>query len=116
MEHTIKRLIDVIEANFKIPYLLTEERTQINLKQFSSSVFMEKKCEHAFPRDSPPAIDVYLQEMDFSEHLIQASEALQEMSHGVWEGCLRSDVYTPDVSNLIDRILFPITEFCSQMS
>lgn len=43
------------------------------------------------------------QEMDFSEHLIQASEALQEMSHGVWEGCLRSDVYTSDVSNLIDR-------------
>ncbi|KAI3520638.1 hypothetical protein L1887_10088 [Cichorium endivia] len=43
------------------------------------------------------------QEMDFSEHLIQASESLQEMSHGLWEGCLRSDVYTPEVSNLIER-------------
>ncbi|CAH1424467.1 unnamed protein product [Lactuca virosa] len=43
------------------------------------------------------------QEMNFSEHLIQASEALQEMSHGLWEGCVRSDVYTPEVSSLIER-------------
>ncbi|KAL7615398.1 uncharacterized protein LOC111888738 [Lactuca sativa] len=43
------------------------------------------------------------QEMNFSEHLIQASEALQEISHGLWEGCVRSDVYTPEVSTLIER-------------
>lgn len=44
------------------------------------------------------------QEMNFSEHLIQSSDALQEMSHGLWEGCLRSDVYTPEILTLTERL------------
>nr|XP_043634567.1 uncharacterized protein LOC122605679 [Erigeron canadensis] len=44
------------------------------------------------------------QEMNFSEHLIQSSDALQEMSHGLWEGCLRSDVYTPEILTLKERL------------
>ena len=48
--------------------------------------------------------------MNFSEHLIQSSDALQEMSHGLWEGCLRSDVYTPEVSTLMERFQ---PDFCA---
>ncbi|XP_071705941.1 uncharacterized protein [Rutidosis leptorrhynchoides] len=44
------------------------------------------------------------QEMNFSEHLIQSSDALQEMSHGLWEGCVRSDVYTPEILTLTERL------------
>lgn len=50
------------------------------------------------------------QEMNFSEHLIQASDALQEMSHGLWEGCLRSDVYTPEMLSLMERFQ---PDFCA---
>ncbi|KAJ0469739.1 putative histidine phosphatase superfamily, clade-1 [Helianthus annuus] len=42
--------------------------------------------------------------MNFSEQLIQSSDALQEMSHGLWEGCLRSDVYTPEILTLTEKL------------
>ncbi|XP_058778965.1 uncharacterized protein LOC131652978 [Vicia villosa] len=42
-------------------------------------------------------------EIDFSEEQIQSSEALSEISQGNWEGCLRSETYTPEVMSYIDR-------------
>ncbi|KAF5479256.1 hypothetical protein F2P56_000092 [Juglans regia] len=43
------------------------------------------------------------QEMNFAEEQIQSSDALVEMSQGHWEGCLRSEIYTPETLDLIDR-------------
>lgn len=43
------------------------------------------------------------QEMNIAEERIQSSDALVEMSQGHWEGCLRSEVYTPETLSLIDR-------------
>ncbi|CAJ1953347.1 unnamed protein product [Sphenostylis stenocarpa] len=42
-------------------------------------------------------------EVNFSEEQIQSSDALGEISQGNWEGCLRSEIYTPDVQALIER-------------
>jgi broad specificity phosphatase PhoE len=46
---------------------------------------------------------VVCQEMNFSEEQIQTSEALAEMSMGQWEGCSRSEIYSPEILSLIDR-------------
>ena len=45
---------------------------------------------------------VYMQELDFPEEQIQISDALTEMSHGQWEGCPKSEIYTPEMVNLMD--------------
>ncbi|WOL11473.1 hypothetical protein Cni_G20236 [Canna indica] len=42
-------------------------------------------------------------ELGFSEEQIHFSDVLLEISQGQWEGCLRSEVYTPEMINLIDR-------------
>lgn len=42
-------------------------------------------------------------EVNFSEERIQSSDALSEISQGNWEGCLRSETYTPEVMSYIDR-------------
>lgn len=42
-------------------------------------------------------------ELNFAEEQIQTSDALTEMSQGQWEGCLRSDIYTPEMVGLIDK-------------
>ncbi|KAJ6853877.1 fructose-2,6-bisphosphatase [Iris pallida] len=42
-------------------------------------------------------------ELGFAAEQIQSSDALVEMSHGQWEGCLRSEIYTPEMLSLIDR-------------
>lgn len=44
-----------------------------------------------------------MQEMHLAEDQIQTSDALVEMSQGHWEGCLRSEIYTPKTLSLIDR-------------
>uniref|UniRef100_A0ACD5WYA8 Uncharacterized protein n=1 Tax=Avena sativa TaxID=4498 RepID=A0ACD5WYA8_AVESA len=41
-------------------------------------------------------------ELDFPEEQIQISDALTEMSHGQWEGCPKSDIYTSEMVNLMD--------------
>ncbi|KQJ88435.1 uncharacterized protein LOC100836077 [Brachypodium distachyon] len=41
-------------------------------------------------------------ELDFPEDQIQISDALTEMSHGQWEGCPKSEIYTPEMINLMD--------------
>ncbi|GLJ45125.1 hypothetical protein SUGI_0949940 [Cryptomeria japonica] len=43
------------------------------------------------------------QEMDILEEKIQCSDGLIEMSQGQWEGCHFSDIYTPEVVNIINR-------------
>lgn len=40
--------------------------------------------------------------MSFAVEQIQTSDALTDMSHGHWEGCHRSEVYTPEVLTLIE--------------
>lgn len=45
----------------------------------------------------------WLQEMNFMEEQIQSSDALLEMSQGHWEGCHRSDIFTPETVNLMER-------------
>ncbi|KAH1151459.1 hypothetical protein GYH30_045123 [Glycine max] len=42
-------------------------------------------------------------EVNFSEEQIQSTDALAEISQGNWEGCLRSEIYTPEIQGLIDR-------------
>ncbi|XP_042501752.1 uncharacterized protein LOC122079394 [Macadamia integrifolia] len=44
------------------------------------------------------------QELDFAEEQIQSSDALIDMSQGQWEGYVRSEVYTPEMLSLIDRL------------
>lgn len=43
-----------------------------------------------------------MQEMNFAVEQIQSSDALVEMSLGHWEGCLCSEIYTPEVQSLVD--------------
>ncbi|GMI78157.1 mitochondrial editing factor 14 [Hibiscus trionum] len=43
------------------------------------------------------------QEMNFAEAQIQSSDALMDLNMGHWEGCLRSDIYTPEVLSLMER-------------
>lgn len=43
-----------------------------------------------------------LQELDFPEEQIQLSDALTEMSQGQWEGCPKSEIYTPEMVNLME--------------
>ncbi|KAE9612501.1 hypothetical protein Lal_00033292 [Lupinus albus] len=42
-------------------------------------------------------------EVNFSEEQIQSSDALSEMSQGNWEGCHRSEIYTPEILGIMDR-------------
>lgn len=41
--------------------------------------------------------------MNFAEEQIQSFDALVDMSLGHWEGCLKSEVYTPEFLSLIER-------------
>ncbi|XP_031405044.1 uncharacterized protein LOC116213991 isoform X1 [Punica granatum] len=44
------------------------------------------------------------QEMNFAEEQMQSSDALTDMSHGHWEGCPLSEIYTSEISSLMDRL------------
>ncbi|KAG2557866.1 uncharacterized protein LOC120685970 [Panicum virgatum] len=41
-------------------------------------------------------------ELDFPEEQIQLSDSLTEMSQGHWEGCPKSEIYTPEMINLME--------------
>lgn len=45
-----------------------------------------------------------MQEINFAEERIQSSDALAEMNYGHWEGCLHSDIYTPELLSLVERL------------
>uniref|UniRef100_A0A2C9W0Z8 Fructose-2,6-bisphosphatase n=1 Tax=Manihot esculenta TaxID=3983 RepID=A0A2C9W0Z8_MANES len=51
-----------------------------------------------------------LAEINFAEGQIQSSDALVEMSLGHWEGCPRSEIYTPEVLSLIENFQ---PDFCA---
>lgn len=44
------------------------------------------------------------QEMNFSSEQIQLSDALTEMSQGQWEGCPVSEIYTPEILGVMERL------------
>lgn len=44
------------------------------------------------------------QEINFSLEQIQLSDALTEMSQGQWEGCSVSEVYTPEILGVMERL------------
>lgn len=44
------------------------------------------------------------QEMNFATEQIQSADALTEMSQGHWEGCPTSEIYTPEILGLMDRL------------
>lgn len=44
-----------------------------------------------------------MQELNFSEEHIQSSDALLEMSQGHWEGCHRSEIFTPETVSLMEK-------------
>uniref|UniRef100_J3N8N6 Uncharacterized protein n=1 Tax=Oryza brachyantha TaxID=4533 RepID=J3N8N6_ORYBR len=46
--------------------------------------------------------NIDMQELEFPEEQIQVSDALTEMSQGQWEGCPKSEIYTPEMVNLMD--------------
>ncbi|KAG6785294.1 hypothetical protein POTOM_011024 [Populus tomentosa] len=50
------------------------------------------------------------QEMNFAEEQIRPADALIEMSMGLWEGCSRSEIYTPEVQSLLENIQ---PDFCA---
>ncbi|EPS59771.1 hypothetical protein M569_15033, partial [Genlisea aurea] len=50
------------------------------------------------------------QELNFSEENIQLSDSLVEMSQGQWEGCHRSEVFTPETVTLMDKFQ---PDFCA---
>lgn len=41
-------------------------------------------------------------ELDFPEEQVQLSDSLTEMSQGQWEGCPKSEIYTPEMVNLME--------------
>ncbi|VFQ79996.1 unnamed protein product [Cuscuta campestris] len=43
------------------------------------------------------------QELKFPVEEIQSSDALLEMSQGHWEGCHRSEIFTPETTSLMER-------------
>ncbi|KAH8489398.1 hypothetical protein Peur_059074 [Populus x canadensis] len=50
------------------------------------------------------------QEMNFAEEQIQSSDALMDLSMGLWEGCSLSDIYTPEVQSLLENLQ---PDFCA---
>lgn len=44
-----------------------------------------------------------MQELDFPEEQIQSADSLVEISQGQWEGCLLSDIYSPEMVSFIER-------------
>ena len=41
--------------------------------------------------------------MNFAEAQIQSSDAIMDLNMGHWEGCPRSEIYTPEVLSLMER-------------
>lgn len=42
--------------------------------------------------------------MNFAKEHIQTSDALVEMSQGLWEGCLQSEIYSAEILSFIDSV------------
>ncbi|BAT14210.1 uncharacterized protein [Oryza sativa Japonica Group] len=79
------------------------ERQARALAVFLRSRGARLAAAYASPLDRARATAALVcRELDFPEEQIQVSDALTEMSQGQWEGCPKSEVYTPEMVNLMD--------------
>ncbi|XP_021762474.1 uncharacterized protein LOC110727217 [Chenopodium quinoa] len=75
------------------------------LAVFLNSQGVRFNAVYTSPLDRAKATAVSVcQEMSFPEQQIQSADALTDMSQGHWEGCPRSEMYTPDILNILDRL------------
>ncbi|KAI4348376.1 hypothetical protein L6164_009107 [Bauhinia variegata] len=74
------------------------------LAVFLKSQGVRFNAVYSSPLDRARSMAAFVcKEVKFLEEQIQYSEALAEMSQGNWEGCLRSEIYTPEILGIIDR-------------
>ncbi|KAL1547415.1 hypothetical protein AAHA92_23898 [Salvia divinorum] len=74
------------------------------LAVFLKSQSVRFSAIYASPLDRARATALAVcQELKFSEEHIQSSDALVEMSQGHWEGCHRSEVFTPNTVSLMEK-------------
>ncbi|OAY65466.1 hypothetical protein ACMD2_24705, partial [Ananas comosus] len=74
------------------------ERQARALAVFLKSQAVRFAAVHCSPLDRARATAAFV-----CRDQIQMSDALIEMSQGQWEGCLRSEIYTPEMINLIEK-------------
>ncbi|XP_010942379.2 uncharacterized protein [Elaeis guineensis] len=80
------------------------ERQARALAVFLKSQGLRFTSVYTSPLDRARATATFIcQELGFAEEQIKSSDALVEISQGQWEGCLQSEVYTPDIVSLVDR-------------
>lgn len=80
------------------------ERQARALAVFLKSQSVRFGSVYTSPLDRARATAAFVcQELGFAEEQIQSSDALVEISQGQWEGCLQSEVYTPEIVNSVDR-------------
>ncbi|XP_062183279.1 uncharacterized protein LOC133887363 [Phragmites australis] len=79
------------------------ERQARALAVFLHSRGARLAAAYASPLDRARATAALVcRELDFPEEQIQLSDALTEMSQGQWEGCPKSEIYTPEMVNLME--------------
>ncbi|EHA8591076.1 2,3-bisphosphoglycerate-dependent phosphoglycerate mutase [Cocos nucifera] len=80
------------------------ERQARALAVFLNSQGIRFSSVHTSPLDRARSTAVSVcRELNFPEEQIQSTDVLLEMSQGQWEGCLWSEIYTPEMISLIDR-------------
>ncbi|KAL1314554.1 hypothetical protein HN51_041347 [Arachis hypogaea] len=80
------------------------ERQARALAVFLKSQGVRFNAVYSSPLDRARSTAVVVcKEINFLEDQIQSSDALVEMSQGNWEGCLQSEIYTPEILRIIDR-------------
>lgn len=80
------------------------ERQARALAVFLNSQGVRFNTVYCSPLDRARATAAFVcREINFAEDQIQSSDALVEMSQGQWEGCLSSEIYTPEMACLIDK-------------
>ncbi|KAL6890268.1 hypothetical protein ACP4OV_009031 [Aristida adscensionis] len=79
------------------------ERQARALAVFLRSRGARLAASYASPLDRARATAALVcRELDFPEEQIQLSDALTEISQGQWEGCPKSEIYTPEMVNLME--------------
>ncbi|CAA6663991.1 unnamed protein product [Spirodela intermedia] len=80
------------------------ERQARALAVFLNSQGVRFNAVYSSPLDRAMATAAAIcRELGFSKEEIQSSDSLTEMSQGQWEGCHRSEVYTPHMVSLIEQ-------------
>ncbi|WVZ51515.1 hypothetical protein U9M48_002659 [Paspalum notatum var. saurae] len=79
------------------------ERQARALAVFLRSRGARLAAAYASPLDRARATAALVcRELDFPEEQVQLSDALTEMSQGQWEGCPKSEIYTPEMVSLME--------------